>query len=153
MTRCLQWANSPLLIMAAVMPLATAVAAPQTPAGTARIWFYQGYESPVGYSPASIPTIAANGTYVGAAPPEGVFYRDVPPGHYDITIPNRADFKYQSAHFDLAAGQQAYVKIFLNRGVVGAAWQQTSGFGALLVPKQVAEAEVPGLARADEVIE
>jgi hypothetical protein len=28
-----------------------------------------------------------------------------------------------------------------------------SGFGALLVPEQVAEAEVPGLARADEVIE
>jgi hypothetical protein len=36
-----------------------------------------------------------------------VFYRDVLAGRYDITIPNRGDYKYQSAHFDLAAGQQA----------------------------------------------
>jgi hypothetical protein len=39
-----------------------------------------------------------------------VFYRDVPPGHYDITIPNRFGSN-GSAHFDLAAGQQAFVKL------------------------------------------
>jgi hypothetical protein len=77
-------------------------------------------------------------------------YRDVPPGQFDITIPNRGDVKYQSAHFDLAAGQQAYVKIILNRGFLVASWQLTSGFGALLVPKQVAEAEVPSLATESE---
>ncbi len=76
-----------------------------------------------------------------AVPPGSVFYRDVPAGHYDITIPNRFDFKYQSAHFDLAAGQQAYVKIILNRGFLAASWQLTSGFGVLLVPEQVAQAE------------
>ena len=139
--------NGPLLATAAVMPLATAVAAPQTPADGARIWYYRGYEPAVGYSPASIPTIVANGTYVGVAPPGSVFYRDVPPGRYDITIPNSPDFKYQSAYFDLAAGQQACVKIILNRSNInGIRWPPWSGFGALVVSKQVAEAEVPGLA-------
>jgi hypothetical protein len=146
--RWLQRASGLVLIAAGCAQLSvTALAAPQIPSGAARIWFYQGYESPVGYSPASTPTIFANGSYVGTPPPGSVFYRDVPPGHYDITIPNRFDFKYQSAHFDLAAGQQAYVKIILNReSINGIRWPPSSGFGALLVPEQVAEAEVPSLA-------
>ena len=144
---------SGLVLIAAgcAQPLATAVAGPQTPAGAARIWFYQGYEPPVGYSPASIPSVAANGTFVGAAPSGSVFYRDVPSGHYDITIPSRGDFNYQSAQFDIAAGQQAYVKIILNRtNINGIRWPPSSGFGAFLVPKQVAETEVPSIAAAGE---
>ena len=146
--RWLQRATGLLLIAAGfAQPLATAGAAPHTPADAARIWFYQGYEPPVGYSPASIPTIVVNGTSMRAVPSRSVFYRDLPAGHYDITIPNRYDFKYQSAHFDLAAGQQAFVKIILNRsGINGVRWPPLSGFGALLVPQQVAEADVPSLA-------
>jgi hypothetical protein len=75
-------------------PLAMAVAAPQIPAGEARIWFYQGYETNHRSSPALIPTVVANGTYVRPAPPRTVFYRDVPPGHYDITIPNGSGFNF-----------------------------------------------------------
>jgi hypothetical protein len=75
-----------------------------------------------------------------------VFYWDVLPGHYDITIPNRFGFKYGSAHFDLAAGQQAFVKIVLNRGNhTVPRLQQASGFGALLVPEQFAQAEFANL--------
>jgi hypothetical protein len=93
-----------------------------------------------------IPAIVANGTYVGAAPSGSVFYRDVSPGHYDITIPNPRDFKYGSAHFDLAAGQQAFVKIVFHGGSYHNPWQHSPGFGALLVPKRVAETDVPSLA-------
>jgi hypothetical protein len=137
-----------LLLIAAggAQPLAMAAAAAQIPAGEARIWFYQYYETNHAYSPALIPTVLANGTYVGPAPPRTVFYRDVPPGHYDIMVPNRFGFKFGSAHFDLAAGQQAFVKILYWRlpryhDLVHGA----PGFTALLVPEQVAQAEFANL--------
>jgi hypothetical protein len=146
--RWFQRARSLVLIAAGcALPLAAAIAAPQTPPGEARIWFYRGFEPPSGganYSPASIPTIAANGTYVGPAPSGSVFYRDVPAGHYDITIPTFGGFQYQyqSANFDLRPGHQAFVKIVLIRGNNSKPWQYWSGFGALLVPEQLAQAEV-----------
>jgi hypothetical protein len=57
-------------------------------------------------------------------------------------VPNRFGFKFGSAHFDLAAGQQAFVKILYWRlpryhDLVHGA----PGFTALLVPEQVAQAE------------
>jgi hypothetical protein len=140
--RRFQWVTGLLLIAAGcTQPLVTAAAAaPPIPAGEARIWFYQ-YETRT-ISRALIPTIVANGTYVGPAPPGTVLYRDVAPGHYDITIPNRSGFKYGSgAHFDLVAGQQAFVKIVFFGGSYHLPWQHTPGFGALLVPEQVAQAE------------
>ena len=81
--RWFQWAIGMLLIAAGcVQPLATALAEPQIPLGEARIWFYRGYEPPVGYSPLLIPTIAANATYVAPTPSWSVFHRDVPAGHW-----------------------------------------------------------------------
>jgi hypothetical protein len=144
--RWLQRASGLLLIAATcTQPLVAAIAAPPIPAGVARIWFYQGYEPPgrQSYTSALIPTIVANGTYVGQAPPGTVFYRDVPPGHYDITIPNRFGSD-RSTRFDLAAGQQAFIKLVFWKGGHEVAQQQ--GFAALLVPRQTAEAEVPNLA-------
>lgn len=145
--RRLPWACRLTMIAAGcVFPLAGASSAAQSSAGEARIWFYGGYEPAVGYSPSSTPTIVANGTYVGTASSGTAFYRDVPPGRYEITVPNRFGFRYQSAHLDLAAGQEAYVKIIVNRGNNSILWQQTAGFGALLVPQEIALAEIPGLA-------
>jgi hypothetical protein len=74
-----------------------------------------------------------------------VFYRDVPAGRYDITIPNPGGFQHQPASFDLLSGQQAFVQIVLIRGNNSFPWQHWSGFGALLVPEQVAEAEISNL--------
>ena len=66
---------------------------------------------------------------------------DVPPGHYDITIPNRAGFNGRSAHFDVAAGQQAFVKlVFWMTG--GHDAPNAQSFSALLVPEQIAQAEL-----------
>lgn len=140
-----QWASSLLLIAAGcAQPLATAAAAPQTPAGEARIWFYRGDEPTTGYSGTAVPTIAANGTYVGPAESGRVFYRDVPPGHYHVAVQTAG--AYNSADFELPAGQQAYVKVVLHRGGTCKPWQHQWGFSALLVSKQLAEAEVPSLA-------
>jgi hypothetical protein len=61
-------------------------------------------------------------------------------------VPNRLGFEFGSAHFDLAAGQQAFVKILYWRlpryhDLV----HGTPGFTALLVPEQVAQAEFANL--------
>jgi hypothetical protein len=139
----LQWARGLVLAAAGcAQPLATAVAAPQISAGEARIWFYRGDEPMTGYS--GTVTIAANDTYVGPAASGTVFYRDVSPGHYHVTI--QAAGGHASADFELPAGQQAYVKIVLHRGGTCKPWQHQWGFAAVIVPKQVAEAEVPSLA-------
>lgn len=145
--RWLQWASGLVLIAAScAQPLATAATAPQIPAGEARIWFYRGYEPPgrravIG---TMTPTIAVNGADIGPAADESAFYRDVPPGHYDVSI--HAVPSYRSARFDLAAGQQAYVKIILiARCNDCKSSSQPSGFSALLVSPQTAETEVPGL--------
>jgi hypothetical protein len=74
--RWLRWASGLLLIAAgSVQPLATAVAAPQTPAGEARIWFYRGDEPTTGNSGTAIPTLAANGTYVDDEVLDGLIAR------------------------------------------------------------------------------
>lgn len=118
-----QWASSLLLVAAGcVQALATAIAAPQTPATQARIWFYRGDEPMTGYSGTAIPTVAANGTYVGQAESGTFFYRDASPGRYHVTV--QAAGANESAGLELSAGQQA----------------------AVIVPNQVAEAEVPSLA-------
>jgi hypothetical protein len=149
--RSFRWAGGLLLIAAScAQPLVTAAAATQIPAGAARIWFYQGYEPPGRAAQAtSIPIVAVNGTYVGQAPPGTVFYRDVPPGHYDITIPDSFGFN-RSAHFDLAAGQQAFVKLVFWKAGHDSPQAQAQGFNALLVSRQTAEAEVPSLATESE---
>ena len=135
--RWLQWVSGVLLIAAGCAQSLAAIAAPQVASGQARIWFYNGYDTR--RSTGSVPSIVVNGSYVAAAPPGTVFYRDVLPGHYDITIPDPHGFKHQSAQFDLAVGQQAYIKII--RVGLSAEYGSAPGFGALLVPEQVAQAE------------
>jgi hypothetical protein len=135
-----------LAAVGCVQALATAIAAPQTPATQARIWFYRGDEPMTGYSGTAIPTVAANGAYVGQAESGTIFYRDVSPGHYHVTV--QAAGSNESAGFELSAGQQAYVKIVLHRGGNCKPWQHQWGFNAVIVPKQIAEAEVPSLAAA-----
>jgi hypothetical protein len=85
-------ASGLVLIAAGCVQPVAAIAAPQIAPGEARIWFYRGYEPAINYSSTSIPTIAANGTYVGRASLGSVFYRDVPAGRYDIAILNPGGF-------------------------------------------------------------
>jgi hypothetical protein len=137
-----------LIATGCAQPLATAVTAPQIPAGQARIWFYRGYEDPGSNAKigTTTPTIAINGADIGPAADGSVFYRDVPAGHYDISI--HAVPSYGSPRFELATGQQAYVKIILNRRCndCGSMASQPTGFSARLVSPQVAETDVPSLA-------
>jgi hypothetical protein len=125
-------------------PVTAAVAVAPIPAGEARIWFYRDYEP---YAGKGRPAIAANGGYVGIAELGGVFYRDVPPGHYQVTVEtNGTDFN-QKSDLDLAPGQQAYIKIVSNpewvRGTLSGYERPT--FYAWHIPNDVAQAAVANL--------
>jgi hypothetical protein len=128
-------------------PAATnSVVIPATPAGEARIWFYRDYEP---YAGKGLPAIAANGGYVGQAELGGAFYRDVPPGHYHITVETFGIDVNQSADFDLARGQEAYVKIVSNPEWVSYGVQteiERPTFYAWLIPSEAARADVAHLA-------
>lgn len=112
----------------------------------ARIWFYRDYEP---YAGKGLPAVAENGRYVGQAELGGAFYRDVPPGHYHVTVETFGVDVNQSADFDLAPRQEAYVKIVSNPEWVsyGAETQiERPTFYAWLVPPETARADVAHLA-------
>jgi hypothetical protein len=52
----------------------------------------------------------------GISEPDGTFYRDVTPKRYAVTVDSYLDnYVYQFASIDLAAGQEAYVKVLSMR--------------------------------------
>ena len=127
-------------------PIAAA-AIPPIPGGEARIWVYRTYEP---YADHGMPAVYANGGTIGWAQLGGAFYRDVAPGHYHITVWTLGVDFNQSSDLDLAAGQQAYIRI-----VSAPEWEVSGGFRrsnyrptyyAWLIPPQVAQAEVAPLA-------
>ena len=82
---------------------------PPPPPGRARIWIYRDY---IPSDSLNMAAVSINGATAGYAQSGGgAFYRDVPPGNYRISVDSYGKDTDQSAHIDLAAGQQAYVKI------------------------------------------
>jgi len=134
MTGC---AQSPPIAAAAIPPIA---------AGEARIWVYRTYEP---YADHGMPAVYANGGTIGWAQLGGAFYRDLAPGHYHITVWTLGVDFNQSSDLDLAAGQQAYIRI-----VSAPEWEEVGlrrsnyrpTYYAWLIPPQVAAAEVAPLA-------
>lgn len=94
---------------ACAQPAVTAaVSIPPVPAGEARIWIYRDYEP---YAGKGLPAVGINGAITGAAELGGAFYRNVAPGHYSVTVESTGRDFNQVANFDIAPGQEAYVKI------------------------------------------
>jgi len=113
---------------------------PPIPAGTARLWIYR-YDGP--YEPETAPYVRLDGQIVGTAWQSGAFYRDVPPGHYSITLYPSAVDAHQFADIDLAAGQQAYAKILSLRCWQGGVFEPClDAFFVRLLPPETARAEI-----------
>ena len=100
-----------LLILASCsqLPPTSSVAIPRIPAGEARLWFYRDGGP---YEIQASPYLRLNGRVAGISEPDGTFYRDVTPRHYDVTVDS---YVAQFASIDLAAGQEAYVKVLSMR--------------------------------------
>src|SRR5262249_52486146 len=114
--RCL---TSLLLVLwgCAQLPPTSSVAIPSIPTGMARIWIYRN-DGP--YETSDRPYLRLNDQVAGIVEPNGAFYRDVPPGHYAVTVDSYGvPYPNQFAGVDLAAGQTAYVKGLSMREKVG----------------------------------
>ena len=100
------------------LPPTSSVVIPPVSAGAARIWIYRN-DGPNEVQ--ASPYLRLNGRVAGISEPDGAFYRDVTPGHYVITVDSYIDtYVYQFASVDLAAGQEAYVKVLsMRRDKVG----------------------------------
>jgi hypothetical protein len=100
------------------MPPTSAAVIPTVPAGMARVWFYREdtpYETP------QRPYVRMNGTIVAISEDGGAFYRDVPPGQYDVTVDSYGEDINQFPHIALVAGQTVYLQI------IGSKWWASGG--------------------------
>ena len=81
---------------------------PPVPQDKARVYFFRDYEP---YESLSEPRIYLNGNRVGASIPGGVFYRDVAPGRYLVSVDSVGLYWNQFKTVDLRAGDTDYIKI------------------------------------------
>jgi hypothetical protein len=116
--RLLSFAAAALVLFAAVnadaqQPKTSSVVIPPIPPGQARIWIYQGSQPTNPFNYPNMQAITLNGATIGYETLGGALYRNVPPGHYAIAAPSFIDNldPSQTANVDLAAGQQAYLKL------------------------------------------
>ena len=129
-------ASIPLLATAscAEPPTTASVAIPPLPPQQARIWFYREVDTADWNS--TTPYVRLNGAIAGVPVQGGAFYRDVPPGHYRITVDGWGMSPTPSREVAIAAGEQIYARIGL-----GASWNR-QGFTITLAPGELGRAAV-----------
>ena len=99
------------------LPPTSSVVIPPVSAGAARIWIYR--DGGV-YDNLERPYLRFNSQVAGISEPNGAFYRDVPPGHYIVSVDSYGvPYPNQFTGVDLAAGQVAFVKVLSMRERVG----------------------------------
>jgi hypothetical protein len=99
-----------------VPPTSSAVI-PPIPAGAARIWIYRNEGT---YGSHDRPYFRLNNQVAGISEPDGALYRDVPPGHYTVSVDSYGvPYPNQFAQVDLAAGQESFIKVLSMRERVG----------------------------------
>jgi hypothetical protein len=81
---------------------------PPVPPGQGRIYFYRDYEP---YESLSRPYLYLNRQVVGVSIPGGVFYRDVPPDTYEISVYSQGTFPNQFKTVAVKPGDVFYAKI------------------------------------------
>ena len=143
--RRLHWCAAGLLLLltgcSQVPPTSSAVI-PPIPAGGARIWIYRN-DGP--YESQDRPYLRLDGQVAGISEPNGAFYRDLPPGHYTVSVDSYGvPYPNEFAQFDLGAGQEAFVKVLSMRERVGGGDSISSRalFFTQLVPAEGAQAAI-----------
>ena len=132
-----------LLIVAgcAQLPTTSSVTIPPVPAGGARLWFYRDGGP---RETQERPYLKLNGQIAGISEPDGVFYRDVSPGHYVVTVDSYLGTDVnQFADVDLTAGQEAFVKVLSQGQWVGGevGGSNVENFYTQVIPAEAARAD------------
>ena len=148
--RRLHWCAASLLLLltgCSQVPPTSAAVIPTISADGARIWIYRNDGSSDSHER---PYLRLNDQIAGISEPNGAFYRDLPPGHYTVSVDSYGvPYPNQFALLDLGAGQEAFVKVLSQRERVGGGGD--SGFGlraifyAWLIPADAAWPEISGI--------
>jgi hypothetical protein len=144
--RRLLWVSALLLIAAGCAARQPVTEGP-IPAGQARIWVYRIW---LPSESLNLANIDVNGVYFGSVENGGAFYRDVPPGIYQIVpeswAQNPGTTPNQATNVAMVPGQQVYIKIVdLTSWATSVSVSknfQRDAFWAYLIPPQVAQAEI-----------
>ncbi len=147
--RLRRFAAGLLLVIAScsqVPPTSSAVI-PPVPAGDGRIWFYRN-DGP--YDSQDRPYLRLNGQVAGIVEPNGAFYRDVPPGHFTVSVDSYGvPYPNQFANFDIRAGQEIFIKVVSMRERVGGGGDNGFGLRSIfytwLIPANAARAEISSI--------
>jgi hypothetical protein len=127
-------------------PATRSVVIPPIPPGQARVWVYRSSQPTAPFEHRGAEAVTLNGVNVGYEQVGGGFYRNVRPGHYVIAAdPSLALDPDQTATVDLAAGQEAYLKIE-ETGWPGAGENMTHVDAVRLMPPQTARTAIAQLA-------
>jgi hypothetical protein len=139
-----QWRGAATALLAVAvnctqLPPTSSVTIAPIPAGDARIWFYRDGGP---REAQERPYLRLNGQIAGISEPNGVFYRDVMPGHYAITVDSYlSTYVNQFAVIDLTAGQEAYVEV-LSQGQRVSDRGGRENFYTRVIPAEAARTEV-----------
>jgi len=132
-----------LLTSCSQVPPTSSAVIPPIPAGAARIWVYRN-DGP--YDSQNRPYLRLNGQVAGISEPNGALYRDLPPGHYTVSVDSYGvPYPNQFTGVDLAAGQVAFVKVLSMRERVGGGGDNFASralFFTQLVPAEAAQAAI-----------
>jgi hypothetical protein len=128
-------------------PSVASVAIPPIPGGQARVWFYRDLNP---YESLARPFIRMNEGAIGLSEPGGTFYRDVPPGHYHVSVDSYLPDFNLTRDVDLAPGQQVYFKVLPLPVICGGGGDSSGGGGDCMrqnfyvwtMPPEVAQAAV-----------
>jgi hypothetical protein len=125
---------------------------PPPAAGTARVWFLRGWDSPSGqtFVFAATPVVYANGAAVGQLPIGSSFFRDFAPGTYTFMVEPYGLPTSQATTLQLAAGTQSYLQAqwvaSWQFGYPEAGWSfAPNTFAIFPMGQQVAQAYLPTL--------
>src|SRR5215471_10034781 len=91
-------------VSCAAPPTTASVTIPPIPPQQARVWFYREVEPHAVNQ--TTPYVRLNGAIAGVADQGGAFYRNVPPGHYQIMIEGGGMSPSPSRDVALLAGEQ-----------------------------------------------
>jgi len=131
----------------AQQPTTRSVVIPPIPSGQARIWIYSGSQPTSPFNYPHMEAVTLNGVTVGYEQLGGGFYRNVSPGHYVIAAPSfLALDPSQSATVDLAAGQEAYLKLDALGWPNGGGENMVVEYYVRLMPPQIARTAIAQLA-------
>jgi hypothetical protein len=149
--RLLSFAAAAFVLVLAVnadaqSPATSSVVIPPIPPGQARVWVYSDSQPAAPNYYPHVEAVTLNGVNVGYSQLGGGFYRNVAPGRYVIAAaPSLALDTDQSATVDLAAGQEAYVKLE-ELGFPGGGENMAHADSVRLMPPQIARTAIAQLA-------